>query len=484
MAKKQKDDVNEPTREIMDLREQGAIDTRSSVGEEGPVPITGEVGVIVLGKDPVRSEIVADVIHSQLQKIGLPMVVRHQFHEPGRSHQIQYDEPSIMDIIGRRDPKLFGTAVVVAHDNLGHKLVASHQVAIANDMVTRRDLVTSNEGKISRISGLNEHQDANRIFSPRGNKAITEEADRAHNIISELVSSAIIDGIYRMEPSIAPVNRLKAIEEFVRRTGVGEAAYDGYRRVENMIVAAQEVEDAIESRADAGLPPIAATNIANQFLTELDMQNEISHPDPSEEDHEMNKQVEEELGDLLTGYLEIHQEETRNPAALYLPRMIDGRAVKVTPIDSADELNRLLVQSGVEEPVRENVLKAFMGAHNLPISGARTIAPGRGFNTALEKLENFVDNMQQKYGSTGNGIVEVDTRPGGKDDPAVVLERVQQRMNENNALTAEVIEDLLTDASELPRDVTVQANGVRLTNDSERGATVKFLKNGITVGRF
>jgi hypothetical protein len=87
------------------------------------VPITGEVGVLVLGKDTARTSLVADVIHNQLQKLGMPAVIRHEFSDVGKSHAIDYDQASVLDILSRRDPKLFGTAVVVAHDNIGQRLV-------------------------------------------------------------------------------------------------------------------------------------------------------------------------------------------------------------------------------------------------------------------------------------------------------------------------------------------------------------------------
>ena len=106
MAKKE-------TKEVVDLRKHEVMDNQTTVHHNS----NDDVKVLVLGKNEQRKKMVADVIHHQLQSIGMPLIQRHEFHAPGKSHPIETDEPSVLDIIERRDPRLFSTGVIIACDN-------------------------------------------------------------------------------------------------------------------------------------------------------------------------------------------------------------------------------------------------------------------------------------------------------------------------------------------------------------------------------
>lgn len=122
MAKKEKEVEQEVVTEIT---------TVHSKDEHGrPImPITDTVGVIVMGKDERRAAAVADVIYGQLGELGL-FAVRHTFHDVGKSHAIPVDGLSVLDAISKKDPILFSTGIVVAHDNIGHRLTVPKETEL------------------------------------------------------------------------------------------------------------------------------------------------------------------------------------------------------------------------------------------------------------------------------------------------------------------------------------------------------------------
>jgi hypothetical protein len=210
----------------------------------------------------------------------------------------------------------------------------------------------------------------------------------------------------------------------------------------------------------------------------------------------------------MCSYLDVHQDNTMrqvkgqfpydgsliNPASVGLPSEIDGKKVEARFVSHPDELRYILDQSNVNlnEVAKNKIIDTFFARENAnpPISGARTFAPGQGFNRDLAKLEGIVEDLRKMNEKHIDPAATLEKHLQNPKEPSAaenawaqgVVDRVNKKIAEDAATTSETIEDLLEDASELPINVTVHENGISMTNTKD--GPMLTLRNGVKVGRF
>ena len=187
--------------EYINLTGHDVVDTRPAMVANLPV-IDGEVGVVVFGKDEARKKMVADAIHHQLKNIGMPIVERHEFYDIGKSKRIEPEDPdSVLFMINQRNPRLFGTRVILAVDNIGQCLMSPDQRNIVQDLAEiRQDVRSISDFVESTDSLVRQRLPKTEAFIPPFFNAIAntpEEFDklklRAFNMLSDDMHPDVVE---------------------------------------------------------------------------------------------------------------------------------------------------------------------------------------------------------------------------------------------------------------------------------------------------